>query len=312
MNSSTNQATLFSAAAGRRRLLKNVFTAAGLAGAATLAVQAQITVDGTRDAAYGAPLATQTVNTGFGDSTAGDGTSASGSELDAGYGKVANGNLYIFLAGNFQNNGNHVNVFIADGRAGQSMLAVPATGTLKAMNGSVFSSGFQATYAVDVNDYAGTLYAEEYGLTGTASGGYVGSVGLTGGIGSGIPGPNGITYGLNNLNAAGVNGNTGTAADPAAANAVGTGLELSIPLSLLGDPTGPIEVLAAINGGGDTYLSNQLLPGLPVSSGNLVAATFNFGSTPGQYFTVPAPEPSTLALGTLSGLVGLAALRRRK
>ena len=102
------------------------------------------------------------------------------------------------------------------------------------------------------------------------------------------------------------------AADPAAANAVGTGLELSIPLSLLGDPTGPIEVLAAINGGGDTYLSNQLLPGLPVSSGNLGAATFNFGSTPGQYFTVPTPEPSTLALGTLAGLAGLVAFRRRK
>jgi len=182
---------------------------------------------------------------------------------------------------------------------------------LQAMNGSVFSPGFQATYALDLNDYTSTLYAEEYSLTGTPSGGYVGAVGLTGGIGSGIPGPNGIAYGFNNLNAAGVNGVTGTAANQTAAAAVTTGLEISIPLADLGNPTGPVDVLADINGGGDTYLSNQLLSGLPVSSGNLGTSTFNFGSTPGQFFVVPAPEPGTLALGALSGLA-LLAVRRRK
>jgi len=267
-------------------------------------------VNGSLDGAYGSPLATQTINTGFGDSTVGDGTSTGGSELDAAYGIVNGGNLYLFLAGNFEDNGNHVNIFSSDGRAGQSTLAVPTTATLQAMNGSVFSPGFQATYAIDLNDYAGTAYVEEYSLTGTPSGGYVGAFGLSGGIGTGSPGGS-IFYGLNNLNAAGVNGNTGTAANAAAANAVTTGLEMSIPLSLLGNPTGPILVLADINGGGDGYLSNQFLPGLPVGTGNLgPSTTFNFGSTPGEYFTVSVPEPSTVAM-SLSGLAALLAFRRR-
>ena len=40
-----------------------------------------------------------------------------------------------------------------------------------------------------------------------------------------------------------------------------TGLELVVPLSAIGYTGGNIEVLADINGGGDSYLSNQLLPG---------------------------------------------------
>jgi hypothetical protein len=314
MNIQMTQSAGFKFAGAGGRLLQGLCLAGGILGAATLTARAQIVVDGTLDPAYGSPLAVQTVNTGFGDSTIGDGTSTGGSELDAAYGTIANGNLYLFLAGNFEDNGNHANIFISDGRPGQSTLALPATGSLQAMNGSKFSPGFQATYALDLNDYQGTAYVEEYSLSGSASGGYVGSFGLTGGIGSGIPGPNGINYGLNNLNAAGVNGNTGTAANPSAADAVTTGLEMSIPLADLGNPAGPVNVLADINGGGDGYLSNQLLPGLPVSSGNLGAPPFNFSGTPGEYFTVPAsvPEPSTLALGSLSGLVLLAVRRQRK
>ena len=91
-----------------------------------------------------------------------------------------------------------------------------------------------------------------------------------------------------------------------------TGLELAIPLSAIGYTGGSIGVLADINGGGDSYLSNQLLAGLPVGSGNLGTATFNFGSTPGEFSTVPVPEPSTLALSALSGAASLVTFRRRK
>src|SRR5579871_4362787 len=89
---------------------------------------------------YGSALAVQTVNTGFGNAAGGN-DSAGGSELDAAYGTISGGNLYLFFAGNFENNGNHLNVFLDGGAAGQSTLAVPATGTLQTMNGSQFSPG---------------------------------------------------------------------------------------------------------------------------------------------------------------------------
>ena len=47
--------------------------------------------------------------------------SGGGSELDAAYGKVSGGNLYLFLAGNFENNGNHLNVFLAGGASGRAL-----------------------------------------------------------------------------------------------------------------------------------------------------------------------------------------------
>jgi hypothetical protein len=101
---------------------------------------------------------------------------------------------------------------------------------------------------------------------------------------------------------------------------VTTGWELAIPLSLLGNPSGSVEVLADINGNPDNYLSNQFLPGLPDGTGNLGAGgpysgpasgAFNFGSTPGEYFTVMVPEPSSFAL-LGGGLAGLLWLRRRQ
>jgi len=295
-----------------------LLVAGGLSTAATLTARAQITVDGTLDGAYGSPLAVQTVNTGFGNSTVGDGTSGGGSELDAAYGTIANGNLYLFLAGNFEDNGNHLNVFVSGGAAGQSTLNAPSTATLATMNGSVFSSGFQATYAYDMNNYAGTMYNEEYIYSGAGalSGGYVGSVATTGGIGNGVPSGGGYpayaTIGLNDTHISTM-GAAGAAANQSQAAAVTTGFEMAIPLADIGYTGGAVEVLADINGGSDGYLSNQFLSGLPVGSGNPGGTTFNFGSTSGQLITVPAPvpEPSTLALGTLSGVALLAARRRK-
>ena len=297
---------------GATRIHLSIFCAGAIAVGLALNAHAQ-NLNGTLAAGYGSALAVQTINTGFGDSTVGDGTSAGGSELDAAYGTVQGGYLDIFLAGNFEGNGNHVNLFVSDGAAGQSTLNLPATGSMSSMNGSSFSPGFNANLAVDMNFYAANnaYYLEEYTIAGAiATGGYVGSVGTSGGIGSGSPGPNGIIYGLNDTHVSTM-GAAGAAANPAAMLSTHTGLEIGIPLSVLGNPTGSVEVLADINGGGDGYLANQFLPGLPVGTGNLGTPGFNFASTPNEFFTVEVPEPGTITLVGM-GLAGLLSSLRRK
>jgi hypothetical protein len=61
---------------------------------------AQVTVDGTLSGTegYGAPLATQTINPGFGDNTPSSGSSSGGSELDAVYSVATNGYPLYFEA----------------------------------------------------------------------------------------------------------------------------------------------------------------------------------------------------------------------
>ena len=266
---------------------------------------------------YGSALSVQTINTGFGN--AGGVDSGGGSELDAAYGKISGGSLYLFLAGNVENNGNHLNVFIAGGAAGGQNTLNTSGGSLATMNGSVFSSGFNATFAFDDNDFGGTLYSEEYNLVAN-TGGYVGSLPGTAGIYAGSSG--GVTSLYVNNNHISTMG-TANAALSGATSGVNTttGYELVIPLSAIGYTGGNVEILADINGGGEGYLSNQFLPGLPVGTGNLGGGgpygpgggTFNFSSTPGEFFTVaPAPEPTTLALLGLSGLATIVAIRRRK
>ncbi len=51
--------------------------------------------------------------------------------------------------------------------------------------------------------------------------------------------------------------------------AVTTGIEFAIPLSRIGNPAGAIRLMAAVNGGGHDYFSNQFIPGLPGGTGNL-------------------------------------------
>ncbi|MGD0086555.1 MAG: PEP-CTERM sorting domain-containing protein [Verrucomicrobiota bacterium] len=271
---------------------------------------------------YGSALAVQTVNTGFGNAAGGN-DSAGGSELDAAYGKISGGTLYLFLAGNVENNGNHLNVFIDGGAVGENTLNTSG-GSLGAMNGSVFSPSFQATYAFDMNDYMGTLYNEEYNLVGGSqvSGGYVGSLAESStGIAAGGFGGSALLY-LNNNNASTM-GAAGAALSGATSGLnTTTGLEMAIPLSAIGYTGGNIMVLADINGGGDSYLANQFLPGLAVGTGNVGgggpytgpnSGTFNFVNTPGEYFTISTvPEPSSMVMFGLSGLTALLAIRRRK
>lgn len=280
--------------------VKKLFAAALSSLGVAVCANAQ-NLNGTLDTSfYGAPLYVQTINTGFGDATGGDGSG--GSELDAVYYQVSGGNLYLFIAGAFQNNGNHLNVFVAGGAAGENTLSVPATGTLQAMNGSIFTNGFQATWAFDMNDYSGTLYSEEYNLTGTPSGGYVGALAESStGIAAGSDGGVASLY-LNNTLVSTM-GPSGTALSGANSGAnTTTGLEMVIPLSAIGYTGGPINVLIDINGGGDGYLSNQFLPGLAVGAGDLGGSTFNLSMTPTptNYVTFQLDMSEQVAFGNFT------------
>ena len=93
-------------------------------------------INGAYSPAFGSALSVQTDATGFG---------AGLSELDAAYGLITGGNLYLFLSGNLQNNANNIGIFIA-GTGGQSTLNAANLGNLGAnslsvMNGSTFSPG---------------------------------------------------------------------------------------------------------------------------------------------------------------------------
>ena len=279
---------------------------------ACLPLHAQITGNlTTSSVSYGSPLAVQTINTGFGDSSgASGGDDYNGSELDAAYGIVSGGDLYLFLAGDVQGgtSQNSLQIFIGGGGStvGQSTLNTSVS-PLSNMNGSVF--GFNATMGLTLNDYNGTLYTDAANLQSGGGGGYVGADALTGGIGSAAISGSGYSFqvALNNTLVSSMNGGAAGTAYSGGASAT-TGLELAIPLSELGTISGNIDVLADIDNGGVNYLSNQFLPGMPVGTGNLGTASFDDPN----YFIVAVPEPSTLALGAVSGICFLFGMRRKK
>jgi hypothetical protein len=282
--------------------IKNVLSVTAVAFIAGAAIHAigQPVIDGTLDGSYGSALSVQTVATDYGSQTAASG----GSQLDAAYGVIQGGNLDIFLAGN-TSDGNNLVIYLADGAAGgESTFNVSggsytSTGTQN-LDGSVFSPGFSATDAIDVNTYSGTIYANIFDLV-AGVGGYAGSAPDAGGtiVGSDYS----VTLAVNESSAAGTGNNTGSGA-----LSVTTGWELQIPISALNDSSS-IEVLAGVGSDNSSSLSDQFLAPANVSG---YPATFNFGSTPDEYFTVTAPEPASLALFGLSGLTTLLAIRRRK
>jgi hypothetical protein len=283
-----------------------------------------IVINGTLDPAFGPALATQTINTNAGDATGGD-DSAGGSELDAAYGLISGGNLYLFFAGNLGQD-TDLSVFISAGDPGQSTFSVPQPQGppygLPDFSGSAFSPGFEATYAFDVshnsfpglNNDHGVLYNTEYvyGGPGSLTGGFVGDV---------FESPEGIaadassggyaTIGINNSNASTM-GPAGTPANPAGADAVSTGFEMEVPLSVVGYAGGNIDALACLSYDG-TSLYNQFLPGIPSGAQTTVGMpgvlpNFNFTNSPGEFFVIsPIPEPASAGLFAL----GLFLLSRR-
>lgn len=274
--------------------------------ALTSLAQAQIVVDGTAEAAYGPARAVQNTVTGFGNSTLGNVGFADGSELDAGYGviDVRGGYLYLVLAGNLQSNFNKLEVFIDCVPGGQNQLrgdnpdvdfnGLNRMGRLDDSNpGLKFEEDFAADFwfsCTGGNDpYEFYANASQVLTDGGGNGAYLGMSGAGGVIVSAL----GIEASMNNSNTRGVDGGS---SGPSDGSGVVTGVEVKIPLSLLGWTDGPIKVCAFVNGGGHDYMSNQILGGVdgaqnlscgPDNCNWVDVRTIDFGAVSGtQYFTV--------------------------
>jgi hypothetical protein len=295
---------------------------------------ADIVVDGTLDAGYGNPKASQSNYTGFGNASDGVNSYANGSELDAGFVKVDadNGFLYLFLAGNLESNFNKLEVFID---------SIPGEGqnVLRSDNADVDYNGLNKMGYDTANDIAGLVFdagfAPDFYLTttlggdpttqyaniaqlltnGGGAGAYIGNGSFSSPTGTNLIDDQvyGCQLSINNSNVAGVSGDSN---NPGSGCGVTTGIEMKIPLVLLGwDGSSDIKVCAFINGGGHDYASNQFLGSLPVSTGNLggdgtggyvggfpAALRFNLNSFPGdQYFSANGPDVCQACFADLDG-----------
>ncbi len=268
--------------------------------AATLSLcslaSAQIVVDGTAEAAYGAAKAVQTVQTQFGDSNLGVIDYANGSECDAGFAVIQDGYLHVVIAGNIESNFNKLELFIDCKSGGQNRLLgnnidVDFNGLNRmgespegAGNGLTFDTGFEADFWFGAtcggSPWAMYLNWAELPTAGAGVGGYLG----TAASGAAVNAANGIMAAINNINAAGVAGGT----QAGSGEGVTTGVEFKIPLSLIGYTTGQIKICAFVNGNGHDYLSNQVMGGCAPDTGNLAEPRLvNFALLAGdQFFTV--------------------------
>ena len=242
-------------------------------------------IDGSRTSPgdnYGAPIAVQQVQTGFGDANPNN-----GSELDAVYAYNDATNLYLMFTGNVESNFNKFEIFIDSiPNAGENVITADvgsggnnpdndgwADRFAIPLDGFKFDEGFAADYLMifrsgvdgdpkadlDFNTVGNDSFVESvFSLFGPNLEGSNGLLPITG-----------IMVGFNNSNTAGVIGGT-DAADQAAAAAVETGVEFMIPLSAINaSPGDTIKICAFINGGSHDYASNQFMGPLAAPQGNL-------------------------------------------
>lgn len=307
---------------------------------ALLAVPASaITLDGsTAGDGYGL-AALQTVETGFGDNQ---------SELNAAWAKFEGGVLNLVFTGNLHDF-NKLSVFFDTTAGGQNTIGPDTNnGGVNPPNdnwaselsgigpntsgnpgpGFTFDAGFAADYFfIARRDGGNTQFDVDYAVIGGGASAFQGAGDIFGATAEGSA-PNvlptyGISVGANNSNAAGVLGGSGPA-NAAAAIAVQTGVEVSIPLSSLGSPAvgSSIRISAFINGSNHDYLSNQILSGFVAPQGNPGGdsvggftndlSRIDLNTFAGaQYFELRVvPEPSTIALIGLM-LAGIGCWRRK-
>lgn len=277
--------------------------------AAAFAAHANINVDGTLDSGYGSAISLQTIYSGFN-----GGTNATDSELDGAYATIQGGTLYLMFTGNLQANNNHLDVFIGTGAAGQNALS----GTSDGLDNLTLPTGLSASQIFDINGDGTNLYVNQVSYSGgTWTNNYLGHSAWGSGNGTltGGGNPNNVLVAINDSNP-GQAGTAGSALTPGYAAGVTTGMEFGISLAALGNPTGTINIFAALNGGGNGYLSNQFLGGANVGTQNLGSLgsnnPINLNGTGATYFNVnqSVPEPASI-LAFATGAIGLFIRRRQ-
>jgi hypothetical protein len=270
-------------------------------------------VDGQLDAVYGAPLVVQTTQTTTADNTQGLPDYSTGSELDAAYATISGGSLHLFLAGNQLFYWNlegvtislPIDVFIDCRPGGQNTLlannpAFDQQFDLAQLAGLTFEPGFGADYWFGTGAGIGS-WPRFWALTADLPAGGAGSIARLGEAiaGSGAPlaggaNPFGVAAALDLRNVAGVTSGCGAASGAG----VTTGIEWSIPLAALGNPTGCMAITVFAANGNHSGLFNQVLGPLPPGTCSLGAPSgVNFAAIPGlQLFTVcdgPVPARHT-------------------
>jgi hypothetical protein len=267
-----------------------------MAGAAlTLSAPAEIPnftpiVDGTVDAGYGTAVALQTIQTSFGDHPGGV-LAGGGGELDGLHLANDTDTLYVMMSGNEEMNFNAMLIFIdnvANATGDVATLENVSGGdtifedTGNGIGGMVLPDGFNADLIVALKtgingaispvNAATRIQAADYvadavtfdnvpdldtGANVTTEASFSVVVSNTVGAGS-------ILYAVDNSNGAGVDGaNPGNNVPPASAEAVTTGIETGIPLSLIPGSPGPgddLQIFVAYASGDGNFFSNQTLP----------------------------------------------------
>ncbi len=276
-----------------------VLSLAPCAGAATL--------DGANIPSEGLTLrATQDTPGGFGDATGGGQDSTGGSELNELYADIDGRFLTIGMTGNLEGNFNKMFVFLDAVAGGESTLASDNAdggfGEINNMSGLMFDGGATMDHGLRFEVGGGFNGVNFFDLIDNSAS----SVTSGGGPGS-LPvanaGTSAITVGWDNSNILGVDG--GSAAGAATAT---TGWEIQIDMiQAFGATQGDVNIAAIVTSGDASFLSNQALPGVG-GAGNLGPADGNtllVATVQGE----PIPEPTTLAIAGLAGLM-LAARRR--
>jgi len=327
------------------------FISSAIVVAALLAIptmtKAAVTIDGTADADYGSAIVTQKIGTSTFKNTETNIDASSGSELDAAYGFISNGVLYLVLAGNLDtgdlgsNQYDKLHIFFMTGPGGDHTLGtnystaadsgqlnnmgVDGNGTSIGDPGLTFDTGFAPNYWIGLTVGAPgagpSMYVNYEVVCSNCFGAYLGSVTPSNAPPNNIFVDNqgfGIRAALNNSNTNGVQFDaSGCEINGAPFNPqnVRTGVELAIPLSAIGSPTGKVSICALFTDEHYASMYNQVLG--PLWDGTTgycqgsfgAASAVDFSALPGtQSFTLTVPScnafllnPSTASFGTNGG-----------